>query len=120
MQQKTVLPQGLTIVTESVPELRSCSLGIWCGAGSRYEPEAQAGMSHFLEHMFFKGTQSRSAYDIAVTMDSVGGQLNAFTDRELTCFFARVMDCHLPLALDFLSDMINHSLFDEQEEPGDF
>jgi len=115
MQQKTVLPQGLTIVTESVPELRSCSLGIWCGAGSRHEPDAQAGMSHFLEHMFFKGTRSRSAYDIAVTMDSVGGQLNAFTDREHTCFYARVMDCHLPLALDILSDMINHSLFDEQE-----
>lgn len=115
MQQKTILSNGLTVVTEMVPELRSCSLGIWCGAGSRFENEKQSGLSHFLEHMFFKGTQKRTAYDIAVTMDSVGGQLNAFTDRELTCYYARVMDRHLPMALDILSDMINHSLFDAAE-----
>ncbi|MBT9587384.1 insulinase family protein [bacterium] len=115
MQQKTQLSNGLTVVSERVPELRSCSLGIWCGAGSRFETEKQAGLSHFLEHMFFKGTQSRTAYDIAVSMDSVGGQLNAFTDREHTCYYARVMDRHLPLAIDILSDMVNHSLFDAAE-----
>lgn len=115
MQRKTVLPNGLTIVTEQVQELRSCSLGIWCGAGSRFETPEQAGLSHFLEHMFFKGTSKRSAYDIAVSMDSVGGQLNAFTDREHTCYYARVMDRHLPMALDILADMVNHSLFDAAE-----
>lgn len=115
MQRKTILDNGLTIVSERVPELRSCSLGIWCRAGSRYETQTQAGLSHFLEHMFFKGTQRRSAYDIAVTMDSVGGQLNAFTDREQTCYYARVMDQHLPMALDILSDMVNDSLFDSAE-----
>jgi predicted Zn-dependent peptidase len=115
MQQKTLLSNGLTVVSERIPELRSCSLGIWCGAGSRFEADPQAGLSHFLEHMFFKGTRSRSAYDIAVSMDSVGGQLNAFTDREHTCYYARVMDRHLPLALDILSDMVNHSLFDADE-----
>lgn len=115
MQEKTVLSNGLTVVSERVPELRSCSLGIWCGAGSRFETDRQAGLSHFLEHMFFKGTGSRSAYDIAVSMDSVGGQLNAFTDREHTCYYARVMDRHLPLAVDILSDMVNDSLFDADE-----
>ena len=115
MQQKSVLANGLTVVTETVPELRSCSLGIWCGAGSRFESDSQAGLSHFLEHMFFKGTARRSAYDIAVSMDSVGGQLNAFTDREHTCYYARVMDQHLPLAVDILCDMVNGSLFDAEE-----
>jgi len=115
MQQKTQLSNGLTVVSERVPELRSCSLGIWCGAGSRFETEQHSGLSHFLEHMFFKGTKSRTAYDIAVTMDSVGGQLNAFTDREHTCYYARVMDRHMPMALDILSDMVNHSLFEAEE-----
>jgi len=115
MQRKTILDNGLTVVTEHVPELRSCSLGIWCGAGSRFESATQSGLSHFLEHMFFKGTQRRTAYDIAVSMDSVGGQLNAFTDREHTCYYARVMDRHLPLALDILADMVNSSLFDADE-----
>jgi predicted Zn-dependent peptidase len=115
MQQKTILSNGLTVVSERVPELRSCSLGIWCGAGSRFETDQHAGLSHFLEHMFFKGTRSRTAYDIAVTMDSVGGQLNAFTDREHTCYYARVMDRHMPMALEILSDMVNHSLFEIEE-----
>jgi len=115
MQQKTVLDNGLTVVSERVPELRSCSIGIWCHAGSRYESKEESGLSHFLEHMFFKGTRSRSALDIAVSMDSVGGQLNAFTDREHTCYYARVMDRHLPLAFEILADMINHSLFDRDE-----
>jgi predicted Zn-dependent peptidase len=115
MQQKSVLSNGLTVVTEFIPELRSCSLGIWCGAGSRFETESQSGLSHFLEHMFFKGTARRSAYDIAVSMDSVGGQLNAFTDREHTCYYARVMDRHMAMALDILVDMVNNSLFDADE-----
>ena len=115
MHQKTVLDNGLTIVTEKIPEFRSCSLGLWVGAGSRYETDEQAGLSHFLEHLMFKGTQKRTAYDIAVTMDGVGGQINAFTEKEHTCYYARVMDQHMPLALDVLSDMVLNSLLDPEE-----
>lgn len=115
MHQKTVLDNGLTIVTEKIPEFRSCSLGLWVGAGSRYETDEQAGLSHFLEHLMFKGTQKRTAYDIAVTMDGVGGQINAFTEKEHTCYYSRVMDQHLPLALDVLSDMVLNSLLDPEE-----
>lgn len=115
MYQKTVLDNGLTVATERIPEFRSCSLGLWVGAGSRFETEDQAGLSHFLEHMLFKGTRKRSYYDIAVTMDGVGAQLNAFTEREHTCYYARVMDRHLPLALEVLSDMYLNSKLDEQD-----
>jgi len=115
MYQKTVLENGLTVATERIPEFRSCSLGLWVGAGSRFETEEQAGLSHFLEHMLFKGTSQRTAYDIAVTMDGVGGQLNAFTEREHTCYYARVMDRHLPLALDVLSDMYTGSRLEQKD-----
>ena len=115
MHQKTVLDNGITIISERIPEFRSCSLGLWVGAGSRYESDEQAGLSHFIEHMLFKGTNSRDAYDIAVTMDGIGGQINAFTEKEHTCFYARVMDQHVPLALDVLSDMLLNSLLDPEE-----
>ncbi len=115
MYQKTVLDNGLTVATERIPEFRSCSLGLWVGAGSRFETEEQAGLSHFLEHMLFKGTSQRTAYDIAVAMDGVGGQLNAFTEREHTCYYARVMDRHLPLALDVLSDMYTGSRLEQKD-----
>jgi predicted Zn-dependent peptidase len=115
MYQKTVLDNGLTVVSEQIPEFRSCALGIWVGAGSRYETPAEAGLSHLLEHMMFKGTSARSAYDIAVAMDGVGGQINAFTEKEHTCYYARVMDTHVPLATEILSDMMLGSLIDAEE-----
>ncbi len=115
MYQKTVLDNGLTIVTEQIPEFRSCSFGIWVGTGSRYESEPESGISHLLEHMMFKGTSTRSAYDIAVAMDAVGGQMNAFTEKEHTCYYARVMDLHLPMAVEILCDMMIDSLIDPEE-----
>ncbi|MGE0488883.1 MAG: M16 family metallopeptidase [Vulcanimicrobiota bacterium] len=115
MVKSTVLENGLQIVTERIPEFRSCTLGIWIGTGSRHEQESEAGTSHFLEHLLFKGTSTRSAYDIAKTMDGVGGQLNAFTEKERTCYYARVMADHVTLAVDLLVDMVAHSLLDPAE-----
>lgn len=115
MVRKTVLDNGITLVTEQIPEFRSCSLGIWVHSGSRHEREDQAGLSHFLEHMYFKGTESRNATQIAEAMDAVGGQLNAFTEKEQTCYYARVMDQHLPMAVDILSDMLLKSVFAADE-----
>jgi predicted Zn-dependent peptidase len=108
---REVLPNGLVIITEPMPHLRSVSVGIWVRAGSRREPAALNGMAHFIEHMVFKGTSRRTAEQIAREMDSVGGALDAFTSREQVCFNAKVMDEHLPLALDVLSDMVLHPLF---------
>jgi predicted Zn-dependent peptidase len=106
---------GLRIVTEKIPSVRSVALGIWVGTGSKYESSANNGISHFLEHMFFKGTTSRSAKQIAETFDEIGGNVNAFTSKEYTCYYARVLDQHAPIALDVLSDMFFHSVFDEEE-----
>ncbi len=113
--RKTVLPNGLRIVTESIRTVRSLSVGIWVKTGSRHEKEEEAGITHFLEHMLFKGTERRSAYDIAQSMESVGGYLNAFTSPELTCYYARCLDTELDTALDVLTDMVIHSLFPEVE-----
>ncbi len=115
MVRKTILDNGITLVTEQIPEFRSCSLGIWTQSGSRHERDEQSGLSHFLEHMLFKGTERRNATQIAEAMDGVGGQLNAFTEKEQTCYYARVMDRHLPMALDILSDMFLNSVFDPDE-----
>lgn len=115
MYRRTILDNGVSVVTEQVPEFRSCTLGVWIGTGSRFEAESQAGVSHFLEHILFKGTTNRSAYEIARLMDGVGGQLNAFTEKERTCYYARVMDQHVPLAVDVLSDMLLNSLLDPEE-----
>lgn len=115
MVSKTVLNNGITVLTEQMQEFNSCSVGIWVNAGSRYENEKQAGISHFLEHMFFKGTENRSAVQISQDMDGVGGQLNAFTEKETTCFYARIIDKHLDKACDILADMMFHSVFDEAE-----
>lgn len=115
MVRKTLLDNGITLVTEQIPEFRSCTLGIWAQTGSRHEREDQSGLSHFLEHMLFKGTRTRNATQIAESMDAVGGQLNAFTEKEQTCYYARVMDRHLPRALDILSDMLLDSVFDPAE-----
>lgn len=115
MVSKTVLKNGITVLTEHISEFNSCSVGIWVNAGSRYENERQSGISHFLEHMFFKGTENRSAVQISEDMDGVGGQLNAFTEKETTCFYARVIDKHLDQACDILADMMFHSVFDKAE-----
>ncbi|HVL99796.1 MAG TPA: pitrilysin family protein [Egibacteraceae bacterium] len=102
----TTLPSGTRIVTEAMPGVRSVAVGFWIGCGSRDERGPVAGASHFLEHLLFKGTQRRSAKEIAETVDAVGGDLNAFTSKEYTCFYARCIDRDLPLAVDVLGDMI--------------
>jgi len=113
--RKTVLPGGLRVVTESLPSVRSVALGIWVGVGSRDEDHAHAGATHYLEHLLFKGTQQRTALDISAAMDAVGGELNAFTGKEYTCYYARVLDADLPLAIDVLSDMVTSSLIQSKD-----
>jgi len=115
MQNKWQLDNGVRIVTEKIPHFRSVSVGVWFSVGSVYENEEDNGMSHFLEHILFKGTKTRTAKEIAQAMDSVGGQLNAFTAKECTCYYSNVMDEHLPLALDILSDMVMNSIMDPVE-----
>src|SRR5208337_4590118 len=107
---RTVLPGGLRIITESLPAVRSVALGIWVGVGSRDEDEAHAGATHYLEHLLFKGTRRRTALEISSAMDAVGGEMNAFTAKEYTCYYSRVLDADLPLAVDILSDMVTGSL----------
>ncbi len=111
---QATLPNGLRIIGERMPSFRSTSVGLWIGTGSQYETHAQAGMSHFIEHMVFKGTTSRSARDIAEEMDEVGGQLNAFTSKECTCFYAKVVDEHVRLAIDVISDLVVRPVFDPE------
>jgi predicted Zn-dependent peptidase len=108
--RRTVLPGGLRVVTETMPGVRSATVGAWIGVGSRDESPTLSGASHFLEHVLFKGTPTRSAMDISVALDTVGGEFNAFTAKEYTCFHARVLDQDLPLAVDVLGDMITSSL----------
>jgi predicted Zn-dependent peptidase len=115
MYKKTTLPNGLRVLTETMPSVRSATVGIWADVGSAVESPERRGISHLVEHMLFKGTQRRSARQIAETMDAVGGNLNAFTDKETTCYYAKVIDRHVPLALDVLADMFLHSVFDTQE-----
>ena len=109
------LPNGLRIIGERIPHFRSVSVGLWMGAGSQFERGDEGGVSHFLEHMVFKGTEKRTARQIAEEMDAVGGQLNAFTAKECTCFYAKVVDEHLPLAMDVITDMALHPAFDPEE-----
>src|SRR5690625_860967 len=106
---------GLRIVLESVPTVRSVTIGIWVRTGSRQETEQNNGISHFLEHMIFKGTKNRTARQIAEAFDSIGGQVNAFTSKEYTCFYARVLDTYKERALDVLTDMLFNSTFLEEE-----
>jgi len=113
--KKSVLPNGLKIVSECVDSVKSISIGIWVKTGSRNESEKQAGITHFLEHMLFKGTKKRNAYEIAQSMESVGGYLNAFTSTEYTCYYARCLDSKLETALDVLSDMVKNSQFPRRE-----
>jgi len=104
--RKTVLPNGLRIISEQVRGFRSISVGVWIEVGSRHEAKERGGVSHFLEHMVFKGTRTRSAEQIALSLESLGGTLNAFTGREQTCYYARILDCHLPRAIDVLADLV--------------
>ncbi|MDQ7844095.1 MAG: pitrilysin family protein, partial [Armatimonadota bacterium] len=103
---KSVLPNGLRIVTERMPQVRTAALGVWVNAGSRYEPPGRHGISHFLEHLFFKGTATRSALEIAQAADEIGGQMNAFTDREQTVFFVKVLSAHFDQAVEIVADML--------------
>jgi predicted Zn-dependent peptidase len=115
MYDQYTLPSGLRIIAEKIPHFRSVAVGLWIGSGSQYETKQQGGISHFIEHMLFKGTKKRTARDIAEAMDAVGGQLNAFTSKECTCFYAKVVDEDLSLAVDVISDIVLHSLFSPQE-----
>ncbi|MCX6448060.1 MAG: pitrilysin family protein [Actinobacteria bacterium] len=108
--RRTVLPSGLRIFTEEVPSVRSAAIGIWVNVGSRDETPAVAGASHFLEHLLFKGTTRRTALEISATIEAVGGEMNAFTSKEYTCFYARVIDTDLPMAIDVVSDLITSSI----------
>src|SRR5581483_3299751 len=113
--ERVTLSNGIRIVTESMPSVRSISLGVWIASGSRAEQGPENGISHFIEHMVFKGTQNRSAEDIARSVDSVGGGLDAFTSKELVSYNTKVLDEHMPIALDILSDMVLHPLFREED-----
>jgi predicted Zn-dependent peptidase len=113
--KKETLPNGVRIVTEEIPHVRSVSIGLWVGAGSRDEGPDNHGISHFIEHMLFKGTQKRISKDIAEALEAVGGQLNAFTTKEYTCYYAKVLDEDLALAIDVLSDMFFNSKFEPKE-----
>jgi predicted Zn-dependent peptidase len=111
---RTVLPGGLRVITETLPVFRSAAFGIWASVGSRDEDSAHAGATHYLEHLLFKGTGQRTALEISAAMDAVGGEHNAFTAEEYTCYFARVLDVDLPLAIDVLSDMVTSSEIEPQ------
>ncbi len=115
MIQKTTLDNGIRVLTEQMPGVHSVTLGVWVLSGSRHEPLAQNGITHFVEHMLFKGTENRSARDIALKIDSVGGVLNAFTSREYSCFHAKLLAEKIPLAIDLLADAILNSIFDLDE-----
>ncbi len=115
MINKYTCKNGVRIVLENIPTVRSVAIGVWIGTGSRNETSEMNGVSHFLEHMFFKGTKTRTAREIAESFDSIGGQVNAFTSKEYTCYYAKVLDEHSDYALEVLSDMFFNSMFDEDE-----
>jgi predicted Zn-dependent peptidase len=115
MFKKFTLGNGVRVVCEHIPFVRSVSLGIWVRTGSRDENIKNNGISHFIEHMLFKGTEKRSASVIAETIDNIGGQLNAFTGKECTCFYAKILDEHLDIAIDILSDMLFNSLYAKKD-----
>ncbi len=115
MYRKLVLDNGVRVVTERIPTLKSVTVGVWVNTGSRDEQPSQAGYSHFIEHMFFKGTRSRSAIQISREIDGLGGEMNAFTTRETTTFYVKILDQQLPQALELLADLFHHSRFDPKE-----
>jgi predicted Zn-dependent peptidase len=115
MFSKTILDNGIRVISQEMPDHRSASIGIWVENGSRHESARENGISHFVEHLLFKGTERRSAAQIAEEMDAVGGVINAFTAKEHTCYYAKVLDENLPLAVDLLTDIFLHSKFNEEE-----
>lgn len=115
MYDEFTLSNGLRVIAEKIPHFRSVSVGLWIGTGSMLETREENGLSHFIEHMLFKGTQQRSAMQIAEEMDAIGGQVNAFTSKECTCYYAKVIDEHFEKALDLLSDMLLHASFNPQD-----
>ncbi len=115
MVEREVRPDGLTFLFEEVPGVRSVSIGVWLRMGSRHEPERLSGICHFIEHLVFKGTATRSAREINLLADRLGGNVDAFTSKEETCFYARVLDEHLPQAADLLADIVRHPRFDPEE-----
>ena len=115
MIEREVLPNGLRLLTERMPHVRSVSIGIWLARGSRHEPAEQCGIAHFVEHMLFKGTATRSAEDIAQVVDSIGGQMDAFTAKEYASYYIKVLDEHLPLAVDVLSDIVMRPAFNPDD-----
>src|SRR5437762_4738976 len=104
--RKTVLSNGLTILTEAMPHIKSVSLGVWLKKGSRHENEVDNGISHFIEHLVFKGNKTRSAHDIALVIDKLGGQVDAFTGKEYTCFYFRALDEYLPVAMALVTVIV--------------
>ena len=113
--QKTVLPNGVRVLVDPMGGVRSAAVGVWMFAGSRRERAAESGMTHFVEHMFFKGTRERDALALAQAFNAMGGQFNAFTTHEALCVHARVVDHHLPRALDLLGEMVLESAFADDE-----
>jgi predicted Zn-dependent peptidase len=112
MYQEIMLENSLTLVYEKLPYVRSVSFGLWVGTGSRYEIPELNGISHFIEHMLFKGTEKKSAKDIAMAIDNVGGQINAFTGKECTCIYTKTLDEDLEMAIEIVADMLFHSRYD--------
>lgn len=115
MYKTHTLSNGLTIIGEEIPYLKSITLGVWVNAGSRIENEEIGGISHFIEHMLFKGTKNRTSKEIASTIDNLGGQINAFTSKECTCYYVKLLDEHIDIGIDILSDMFLNPLFDEKD-----
>jgi predicted Zn-dependent peptidase len=115
MYRKDTLANGIRVVSETLPKSRSVSMGVWVKVGSRHEPPQIGGISHFIEHLFFKGTEKRSAKDIAIEMDSLGGEMNAFTSQETTTYYAKVVDEHLPVVIEILADILLGAKFDPVE-----
>src|SRR5258708_5458030 len=115
MVRKSVLPNGVRVLTEPMPQMVSATIGIWVENGSRYEHEHQNGVSHFIEHLLFKGTKKRTAAQIAEQFDAVGGVLNAFTGKEYTCYYAKVLGDDLKMATELLADIFLESVYDQDE-----
>lgn len=115
MLHQTILPNGLTIITDTVPHAGTVAVGVWCGVGTRHEAPDENGIAHMVEHMLFKGTQRRDAHKIALEVEQVGGNANAYTGREVTCYFIHLLAEHLPLGLDMLADQLRCSVFADEE-----
>src|SRR3981189_448431 len=113
--ERTVLPNGIRVISERMPHVRSVTVGIWIGTGSREETPEESGLTHFIEHMVFKGTKNRSAEQIARSVDSIGGGLDAFTSKELVSYNVKVLDEHLPEAFDIVTGLVRHPLFDPSD-----